>query len=253
MAAVRLAAPHVRQRRASRRASASGNPVWTSCSSSRRNRCDRHDPRRWPRPRSPWPTATVHRIFGPLAGHWRKRPVSFDFPSRAGPRNCGQSSVRTAGGADATSAPQQTVMRMQHQYVGHAWIGLLGSGHNGSVHHVDPTRTWRLPIAAALGAGRPSAAALALALGFVAAFLAHESLLVLLGLRGPRARREQGGVAVRDGAWVSARLGAHRRQRRGRLCSSPSWSGADVRPAKPSAFPGRRRTPPDRTARVPTG
>jgi YwiC-like protein len=60
------------------------------------------------------------------------------------------------------------------------------------------------PIAAALGAGRPSAAALALALGFVAAFLAHEALLVLLGLRGPRARREQGRVAVRDGAWMSA-------------------------------------------------
>lgn len=60
------------------------------------------------------------------------------------------------------------------------------------------------PIAAALGAGRPSAAALALAVGFVATFLAHESLSVLLGLRGPRARREQRRMAIRDGAWMGA-------------------------------------------------
>jgi hypothetical protein len=60
------------------------------------------------------------------------------------------------------------------------------------------------PMAAALAAGQLSGAAVALTVGFVAAFLAHESLLVLLGVRGPRARREHGSTARRDGAWMSA-------------------------------------------------
>ena len=60
------------------------------------------------------------------------------------------------------------------------------------------------PMAAALGAGHVSLSALALTAGFVAGFLAHESLLVLLGARGTRARREQRGAAVRDAAWLSA-------------------------------------------------
>src|SRR6185436_16192166 len=29
--------------------------------------------------------------FGPPAGHCLSRPVSFEFPSRSGPRHCGQS------------------------------------------------------------------------------------------------------------------------------------------------------------------
>jgi len=60
------------------------------------------------------------------------------------------------------------------------------------------------PMLAALAAGHPSMAGVTLAAGFIAAFLAHEPLLVLGGLRGPRARREQGRAAVRDGAWMSA-------------------------------------------------
>ncbi len=60
------------------------------------------------------------------------------------------------------------------------------------------------PIAAALAAGRLSAAALALTVGCFAAFLVHESLLVLIGVRGPRARREHERTATRDGAWMAA-------------------------------------------------
>ena len=52
------------------------------------------------------------------------------------------------------------------------------------------------PIAAALGSGRPGVAALALVIAFVAAFVAHEPVLVLIGDRGPRARRESYREAV---------------------------------------------------------
>jgi hypothetical protein len=48
------------------------------------------------------------------------------------------------------------------------------------------------PMLAAVAAGGGSAAAWLLVLGFIAAFVAHEPLLVLLGQRGPRARRELG-------------------------------------------------------------
>lgn len=57
------------------------------------------------------------------------------------------------------------------------------------------------PLATALAIGRPGAAACALAAAAVAAFLSHESLLVLLGQRGTRAAREQGSAARR---WFAA-------------------------------------------------
>ena len=59
------------------------------------------------------------------------------------------------------------------------------------------------PIAASIGAGHFSLAGLLLTAGFVAAFLAHESLLVLLGARGPRARRERRETAIRIGTSLS--------------------------------------------------
>jgi YwiC-like protein len=59
-------------------------------------------------------------------------------------------------------------------------------------------------MAAAIAAGTPSIASLLLTAGLVAAFLAHESLLVLLGARGPRALREQRTIAIRDGACLGA-------------------------------------------------
>lgn len=55
------------------------------------------------------------------------------------------------------------------------------------------------PLAAALLGGRPTWTAALIALGAVAAFVAHEPLLVLLGQRGTRARREDGRRAV---AWL---------------------------------------------------
>ncbi len=66
------------------------------------------------------------------------------------------------------------------------------------------------PVATALVVGRPAAAAYLLAAAGTTAFLAHESLLVLLGQRGARAAREQrtdarrslavfGGIAVAAG------------------------------------------------------
>lgn len=48
------------------------------------------------------------------------------------------------------------------------------------------------PIAVALAIGRPGVAALALAAGAIAAFIAHEPLVVLLGQRGLRVARERG-------------------------------------------------------------
>jgi hypothetical protein len=54
------------------------------------------------------------------------------------------------------------------------------------------------PLAAALLAGHPAAGAMFLGLAAAAGFLAHEALLVVLGQRGPRARREQAGAARRS-------------------------------------------------------
>lgn len=56
-----------------------------------------------------------------------------------------------------------------------------------------------LPLVAALAMGRPTIASALLAAGAVIAFLAHEPLLVWLGARGPRARREHGTRAARLG------------------------------------------------------
>lgn len=57
------------------------------------------------------------------------------------------------------------------------------------------------PMATALAIGRPGAAAWALAAAAVCAFLAHEPLLVLLGQRGAKVRREQAAIAWR---WFGA-------------------------------------------------
>ena len=54
-----------------------------------------------------------------------------------------------------------------------------------------------IPLITALSIGRPGPGALALAAAAIAAFFAHEPLLVLIGQRGPRAAREQHGRAVR--------------------------------------------------------
>jgi hypothetical protein len=54
------------------------------------------------------------------------------------------------------------------------------------------------PLVSALLIGRPAAGAYLLAASAVAAFLAHESLLVVLGQRGSRAAREQGADARRS-------------------------------------------------------
>src|SRR5262245_28496861 len=58
-----------------------------------------------------------------------------------------------------------------------------------------------LPLVTAVAIGRPSLAALALAIASVAAFVAHEPLLVLLGRRGERMRREAHDRAF---AWLAA-------------------------------------------------
>lgn len=57
------------------------------------------------------------------------------------------------------------------------------------------------PLTTALAIGRPGIAALMLAFAAVAAFLAHEPLLVLIGQRGTRAMREQRARAWR---WLAA-------------------------------------------------
>ncbi|MFO0551577.1 MAG: YwiC-like family protein [Polyangiaceae bacterium] len=55
-----------------------------------------------------------------------------------------------------------------------------------------------VPLVAGLLVSRePSLAAILIAVSACTAFVAHESLLVLLGHRGPRAKRELGGAAVR--------------------------------------------------------
>jgi hypothetical protein len=62
------------------------------------------------------------------------------------------------------------------------------------------------PLATGLALGRPGAASLLLCAGAVAAFLAHEPLLVVLGQRGVRARDARGRRAAR--ALAGAALGA---------------------------------------------
>jgi hypothetical protein len=54
-----------------------------------------------------------------------------------------------------------------------------------------------LPLIAVLFGGRPTAAAACLAVASCAAFVAHEPLLVVLGQRGARARREDGARSMR--------------------------------------------------------
>jgi len=68
-----------------------------------------------------------------------------------------------------------------------------------------------LPLLTACGATGPSTAGLLLIASAVGAFIAHEPVLVLLGLRGARARRELGAAAIRwlvVSAGVSALAGA---------------------------------------------
>lgn len=54
-----------------------------------------------------------------------------------------------------------------------------------------------VPLITAFSAAGVSTGGLLLAAGAVAAFVAHEPGAILLGLRGPRARREDGGAAMR--------------------------------------------------------
>lgn len=61
-----------------------------------------------------------------------------------------------------------------------------------------------LPLVAALALGRPTVASGLLVAGAAAAFVAHEPLLVALGLRGARARREHGTRAARLGLVCAA-------------------------------------------------
>lgn len=56
-----------------------------------------------------------------------------------------------------------------------------------------------LPLVTGLALGLPTLASGLLVIGAAAAFVAHEPLLVALGLRGARARREHGGRAARVG------------------------------------------------------
>jgi hypothetical protein len=60
-----------------------------------------------------------------------------------------------------------------------------------------------LPLVTALSVAGPSVAGLLLTMSAVAGFLAHEPASVLLGLRGARARRELGGLAIR---WLACSL-----------------------------------------------
>ncbi|MBS2018902.1 MAG: YwiC-like family protein [Deltaproteobacteria bacterium] len=61
-----------------------------------------------------------------------------------------------------------------------------------------------LPIVTSLATGTPTVASVLFAAAAVAAFVAHEPLLVWMGRRGARARREDGGRALRYGASFAA-------------------------------------------------
>lgn len=60
------------------------------------------------------------------------------------------------------------------------------------------------PLLAALGSGFPTPASILLVIAFVAAFVANEPLLVLMGQRGTRALREQRDAAIRTLVWAAA-------------------------------------------------
>lgn len=59
-----------------------------------------------------------------------------------------------------------------------------------------------LPLVASLAGGRPNLAALSFGAAGVLAFIAHEPLLVLVGQRGERARRDDGARARRRLGWL---------------------------------------------------
>jgi hypothetical protein len=61
-----------------------------------------------------------------------------------------------------------------------------------------------LPLVTALSVAGPSTAGLLMTVSAVAAFVAHEPVAVLLGLRGVRARRELRGAAIR---WLAGSVG----------------------------------------------
>ncbi|MDI1444572.1 YwiC-like family protein [Polyangium sp. 6x1] len=63
-----------------------------------------------------------------------------------------------------------------------------------------------MPLVAALALGRPGMAAFGLTIAWVAAFLAHEPVLVLLGQRGKKARAQDGPRAARRLAWLGAAM-----------------------------------------------
>ena len=58
------------------------------------------------------------------------------------------------------------------------------------------------PLATALGVGGASVAGVTVALAALLGYLAHESFAVLVGLRGARARREQGRAALASVGWL---------------------------------------------------
>lgn len=66
-----------------------------------------------------------------------------------------------------------------------------------------------LPLVAALGMSKPTAAALALCVASVAVFFAHEPLLILLGRRGRRAHQEMGARATRRLLFLGVLAGLH--------------------------------------------
>lgn len=61
-----------------------------------------------------------------------------------------------------------------------------------------------LPVVTAIAMGRPTLASICLATGAIAAFFAHEPVLVLTGQRGTRAQREDGGRARQRVALLGA-------------------------------------------------
>ncbi|MDC3961105.1 YwiC-like family protein [Polyangium jinanense] len=63
-----------------------------------------------------------------------------------------------------------------------------------------------LPLVAGLALGRPGIAAFGLTIAWIAAFLAHEPVLVLLGQRGKKARTQDGPRAARRLVWLGAAM-----------------------------------------------
>jgi hypothetical protein len=73
------------------------------------------------------------------------------------------------------------------------------------------------PLMTAIAMGRPSSSSFLFALSAVAAFLSHESFLVLIGGRGGRARREDGARAVR---WLAVLVAL------ALACAAAAWAMA---------------------------